>query len=45
MLRLDIWIRKDQKQALEKLSEQTGASVAWIVRKAIDEFLKKEANR
>jgi predicted DNA-binding protein len=44
-LRTNVYLNTDQKKALEKLSQRTGAPVAELVRRAIDSYLllrKKE---
>jgi len=44
-MRMNIYLTKEQKKALEKLSAKTGAPVAELVRRAIDAYLttrKKE---
>jgi len=44
-LRTNIYLAKEQKKLLEKLSNRTGAPVAELVRRAIDSYLlvrKKE---
>ena len=44
-LRMNIYVNKEQKQVLEKLSARTGAPVAELIRRAIDAYLvsrKKE---
>lgn len=42
MKRTAFFLREDQIQKLEALSEKTMAPVAAIIRKAIDEYLKRE---
>ena len=41
--RLNIYLRPDQKQKLEKLHQKTGAPLSELVRRAIDMYLKKES--
>jgi len=44
-LRMNIYLNKEQKAILEKLSAKTGAPVAELIRRAIDAYLvsrKKE---
>ena len=44
-LRMNIYLNKEQKTILEKLSAKTGAPVAELIRRAIDAYLvsrKKE---
>ena len=43
--RMNIYVNKEQKHVLEKLSARTGAPVAELIRRAIDQYLamrKKE---
>jgi predicted DNA-binding protein len=39
--RTNINIREHQHKALAQLSEKTGATVSELIRRAIDEYLKK----
>lgn len=39
-IRTNIYLDRNQKQALEKISAQTGAPVAELIRRAIDAYLK-----
>ena len=44
-LRMNVYLNDEQKKALEKLSDRTGAPVAELIRRAIDAYLasrKKE---
>ena len=44
-LRTNVYLSAEQKKSLEKLSERTGAPVAELVRRAVDNYLatrKKE---
>jgi predicted DNA-binding protein len=44
-LRMNVYLNDEQKKALEKLSDRTGAPVAALIRRAIDAYLasrKKE---
>jgi hypothetical protein len=44
-LRMNVYLNDKQKKALEKLSGKTGAPVAELIRRAIDQYLtsrKKE---
>jgi len=41
MKRTNIYLEDDQKAKLEKMSAETGAPVAELIRRAIDAFLKK----
>ena len=40
MKRTNIWLRADHQKKLKALSEQTGAPVSALIRKAIEEYLK-----
>ena len=44
-IRTNIYLTSKQKVELEKLSERTGAPVAWHVRKALDEYLQRQKER
>jgi predicted DNA-binding protein len=41
MKRTNIWLAEKHLKSLKKLSEKTGAPVSALVRKAIEEYLKK----
>jgi predicted DNA-binding protein len=41
MKRTNIWLKEDHQKKLKAISERTGAPVSALVRKAIEEFLKK----
>jgi predicted DNA-binding protein len=41
--RTNIYLRPDQMKKLKALNEKTGAPVAELVRRAVDEYLKKRA--
>jgi len=41
MKRTNISLRENQHKALAQLSEKTGAPVSELIRRAIDEYLKK----
>jgi hypothetical protein len=44
-LRTNVYLTREQKKVLEKLSDRTGARVAELIRRAIDSYLvarKKE---
>jgi predicted DNA-binding protein len=43
MKRTALFLKDDQLQKLQKLSEKTGAPVAELVRRAIDAYLKQRA--
>jgi hypothetical protein len=40
-VRLNTTITREQHQALRKLQEATGASLKWLVQKAISEYLER----
>ena len=40
-IRMNVFLSPEQKRALEKLSARTGASVAEIIRRAVDAHLKR----
>lgn len=39
--RTAVFFRADQLEGLQKLSQKTGAPVTELVRRAVDEYLKK----
>jgi predicted DNA-binding protein len=39
--RTNIWLRVDHQKKLRAISRETGAPVSALIRKAIDEYLKK----
>jgi len=39
--RTNIWLKEDHLTKLKVLSEKTGAPVSALIRKAIEEYLKK----
>jgi predicted DNA-binding protein len=41
MKRTNIWLRDDHLKKLKEISEDTGAPVSALIRKAIDAYLKK----
>jgi len=41
ILRLNTQITAEQRKTLLKLQESTGASLKWLVQKAIGEFLER----
>jgi hypothetical protein len=45
MKRTTIWLTDSQVKGLEKLSARTGIKIAEIVRRALDEFLKRETKK
>ena len=42
MIRTNIWLREDHQKKLKGISEKTGAPVSALIRKAIEEYLKKQ---
>jgi len=38
-IRMNIYLNREQKRKLDKLSDKTGAPVAELVRRAIDAYL------
>jgi predicted DNA-binding protein len=42
MKRTNIYLREDHQKKLKVLSEKTGAPVSALIRKAIEEYLKKK---
>ena len=42
MKRTTIWLSGDHRKGLKALSEKTGARVSALIRKAIEEYLKKK---
>ena len=42
MKRTTIWLQEDHQKKLKALSENTGAPVSALIRKAIDEYLAKK---
>jgi hypothetical protein len=43
MKRTALFLKEDQVKKLQKLSVKTGAPLAELIRRAIDEYLKKRA--
>ena len=43
MKRTALFLKEEQIEKLQKLCEKTGAPVAELVRRAVDEYLKKRA--
>jgi len=43
--RTNIYLTDEQIQALKKLKEETGASIAWHVGKAIDAYLEQQKGK
>ncbi len=42
MKRTNIWLKENHLKKLKVLSNKTGAPVSVLIRKAIDEYLKKK---
>ena len=42
MKRTNIWLQDDHLTKLKVISERTGAPVSALIRKAIEEYLKKK---
>ncbi len=42
---MNVFLDREQKQALEKLSAKTGAPVAELIRRAVDRYLKAEGRK
>ena len=40
-IKLSVFVTPEQKRALDKISETTGAPLTFIVRQAIDRYLKE----
>jgi predicted DNA-binding protein len=43
--RTNIYLRPDQVKRLKVISKKTGSSAAELVRRAVDAFLEKEAEK
>jgi predicted DNA-binding protein len=43
MKRTALFLKEEQLKKLKKLSEKTGARVAELVRRSVDDYLKKRA--
>ena len=41
-VKLSIFVTPEQKRALDKISETTGAPLTFIVRQAIERYLKEQ---
>jgi predicted DNA-binding protein len=42
VIRTNIWLKEDHQKRLRVISEKTGAPVSALIRKAIEEYLKKQ---
>jgi predicted DNA-binding protein len=42
MKRTNIWLKDDQLKKLKVISDKTGAPVSALIRKAIEEYLRKK---
>jgi len=45
MDRTNVFLTKEQKEVLKKLAEKKNVSMADLIRRAIDEYLKKEEKK
>jgi predicted DNA-binding protein len=45
MKRTALFLREEQVEKLQKLSDKTGAPVAELVRRAIDKYLQERAKK
>jgi predicted transcriptional regulator len=45
MMRITISIDPDEYQAIEGLAEKDERSAAWVIRKAVREYLERENNK
>jgi predicted transcriptional regulator len=41
LIRINLNITPEQKKALDRLTEQTGAPMTWLIQKAIHEYLER----
>ena len=44
-IRMNVFLERKQKQALEKISATTGAPVAELIRRAINAYLQRERRK
>jgi len=44
-VRLVFYIGRDERKALERISEKTGAPVAELIRRAINDWLKRQEQK
>jgi len=42
LLRTNIWLRRDHHKKLKAISDKTGEAVSALIRRAIEEYLKKK---
>jgi len=42
LIRTNIWLRADHQKKLKVISDKTGEAVSALVRRAIEEYLKKK---
>jgi predicted DNA-binding protein len=42
LIRTNIWLRADHQKKLKAISNKTGDAVSALVRRAIEEYLKKK---
>lgn len=42
LVRTNIWLRRDHQKELKGISRKTGQAVSELIRKAIEEYLKKK---
>lgn len=42
-VRTSVTIPKEDHQELERIAEKKKVSVAWVIREAVEEYLKQEA--
>lgn len=42
LIRTNIWLRADHQKKLKGISDKTGEAVSALVRRAIEEYLKKK---
>jgi predicted DNA-binding protein len=40
--RVNVYLKPEQKEKLDKLSDKTGAPISELLRRAVDLYLKKE---
>jgi predicted DNA-binding protein len=42
LIRTNIWLRADHQKKLRSMSDKTGEAVSALIRRAIEEYLKKK---